>query len=181
MAKEGYHFHGAKPPIFVCSTPKLIKPMTIIAVPFMRTVVRSGQYGCSLHSGLGRRHTPQADTLRLLLPRVEHARYNHESGRNDSLTRAEDEAACKQPTKTRAGRMGHERNRPYEDTYAAPQSHVLAFITDGELKPDAPHPLAHWEPLERKVLWVFERKIAEVYRKRVRVSCVTGRPDGEKH
>lgn len=31
------HFQGAKPFVSVCITPKLIKPMTMIAAPFIKT------------------------------------------------------------------------------------------------------------------------------------------------
>ena len=119
--------------------------------------------------------TPVPDALRLLLPRVEHRRDDHEPGRDRALADAEERAAREELPKVFRRGVAQQRNRPYEDVEAATDDTRGSALGlglglgrarrhggRGGRGGDAPHPFPDGQVLQREVLRPLEPEEEEV-------------------
>ena len=86
--------------------------------------------------------TPISYPQRLLRPRIEHSRDDHESGRDRTFAHAQDQPDGEQAAEALARSMTAESDTPDEDVDA--------------------HPFSDGVPLEGEVLRVLEDEVAEV-------------------
>ena len=111
-----------------------------IPVPFIRTDRRSQayQYRSRTHTMMSR--TPVANSQRLFLASVEHARHDHKARRDRAFAHPEYEAASKETAEVLACGVAAERNTPHEDVQAirtsglhearmSPETHLIHLPT----------------------------------------------------
>jgi hypothetical protein len=164
--QDTHHCHAMNVVDFMCRTPKAMRPRRIIAAPFIRTVKKSK---CRA-KGMKSRRTPVSYSLRLFFARVEHRGDQKESWGDCALANAKEDPACEQCTKVFCSCMAEQSYCPDEDVQAnhAVRTSLHCIVQCG----NTPHPLAHREVLQRKVLRPLKNKEEEVEYRREPVELV---------